>query len=118
VLEVRYHYLYVDDIIVTSSSKQAITSLLKDLNDDFAIKDHSDLHFFLGIEVNKVQDDLILTHQKYASDILHKVNMHICKSASTPSSSNGKLSLVEGEPLGSEDSTKYRNIVGDLHISP
>ena len=43
--------IYVDDIIVTSSSNDAITKLLKNLGSEFALKDLGDLHFFLGIEV-------------------------------------------------------------------
>jgi hypothetical protein len=46
--------VYVDDMIVTSSSSQAISTLVSDLNTHFAIKDLGDLHFFLGIEVKKV----------------------------------------------------------------
>ena len=38
--------IYVDDIIVTSSSSEAIASLLKDLSAEFALKDLGDLHFF------------------------------------------------------------------------
>jgi histone deacetylase 1/2 len=46
-----YMLIYVDDIIVTSSSDHAITILFKELNENFAIKDLGDLHYFLGIEV-------------------------------------------------------------------
>jgi histone deacetylase 1/2 len=46
--------VYVDDIIVTGSSKEAISTLIKDLNTNFAIKDLGELHFVLGIEVKKV----------------------------------------------------------------
>jgi histone deacetylase 1/2 len=53
--------IYVDDIIVTSSSNYAITALLRDLNKNFAIKDLGDLHFFLGIEVKKTCNGLLLT---------------------------------------------------------
>jgi histone deacetylase 1/2 len=53
--------IYVDDIIVTSSSDYAITVLLEDLNKNFAIKDLGDLHFFLGIEVKKTRNGLLLT---------------------------------------------------------
>jgi len=41
--------IYVDDIIVTSSSPEAITTLLRDLKKEFALKDLGDLHYFLGI---------------------------------------------------------------------
>jgi hypothetical protein len=65
-----------------------------------------DLHFFLGIEVKKVQDGLLLTQEKYASDLLIKVGMEKCTTAPTPLSSIGKLSLSKGTPLGPEDITQ------------
>ena len=43
--------VYVDDIIVASSSPDATTCLLQDLHMDFALKDLGNLHYFLGIEV-------------------------------------------------------------------
>ena len=45
--------VYVDDIIVASSSTQATECFLKDLEKEFALKDLGDLHSFLGIEVQK-----------------------------------------------------------------
>jgi histone deacetylase 1/2 len=106
--------IYVDDIIVASSSIDDITSLVMDLNDHFAIKDLGDLHFFLGIEVKKTQHGLLLTQEKDANDLLEKLGMRICKLAPKPLSSTYPLSLVDGDPLGHEDSTKYRSIVGGL----
>jgi histone deacetylase 1/2 len=40
--------------------------------------------------------------------------MSHCTSCPTPLSSSEKLSLADGTPLGPEDSTKYRSIVGGL----
>jgi hypothetical protein len=45
--------VYVDNIIVTSSSQAAVTSLLDDLRSDFALKDLGDLRYFLGIQVTR-----------------------------------------------------------------
>jgi histone deacetylase 1/2 len=67
--------IYVDDIIVASSIPDATTTLLKKLNEDFALKDLGDLHYFLVIEVFKVQDGIILTQEKYANDVLERVGM-------------------------------------------
>jgi histone deacetylase 1/2 len=50
-----YMLIYVDDIIVTSSSQDAVKVLLKALKENFALKDLGDLHYFLGIEVEKNQ---------------------------------------------------------------
>jgi hypothetical protein len=48
-----YILIYVDDIIVTSSSDNAISVLLRELNENFAIKDLGELHYFLGIQVKR-----------------------------------------------------------------
>jgi hypothetical protein len=106
--------VYVDDIIVASSSQEATTVLLKDLQDEFALKDLGDLHYFLGIEVNKATCDIVLTQEKYASDLLKKVGMSGCKPVATPLSTSEKLSVHEGTPLGPDDATNYRSVVGAL----
>jgi histone deacetylase 1/2 len=72
------------------------------------------MHYFLGIEVKKHQGGLLLTQERYANDILAWLGMDKCKSIDTPLSSTEKLSVVEGDPLGPEDSTKYRSLVGAL----
>jgi hypothetical protein len=61
--------IYVDDIIVTSSSDDAITPLLHDLRENFVLKDLGPFHYFLGIEVKKNHNGLCLTQEKYATDI-------------------------------------------------
>jgi hypothetical protein len=106
--------VYVDDIIVASSTEAATATLLKDLEEEFALKDLGDLHYFLGIEVNKVRDGVILTQDKYASDLLKKVGMSDCKPVSSPLSTSEKLSLHDGSLLGNNDATQYRSIVGGL----
>jgi hypothetical protein len=40
--------IYVDDIVVASSSEKAVDALLHDLGFDFALKDLGDLHYFIG----------------------------------------------------------------------
>lgn len=107
--------IYVDDIIVTSSSNEAVRALLSDLNSEFALKDLGDLHFFLGIEVKQNNEGgLYLSQEKYATDLLRRARLQGCKPSSTPLSSSEKLSLTEGELLSQEDSTKYRSLVGAL----
>jgi hypothetical protein len=48
--------IYVDDIIVASSTPSSTSGLLRSLKQDFALKDLGELHYFLGIEVRKVAD--------------------------------------------------------------
>jgi histone deacetylase 1/2 len=103
-----------DDIVVVSSTEKAVDALLHDLGMDFALKDLGQLHYFLGIEVKKVCDGILLSQEKYANELLARVNMMICKTVDTPLSVSEKLSLTDGEPLSSDDSTRYRSIVGAL----
>lgn len=46
--------------------------------------------------------------------MLNRVGMTNCKPVNTPMSTSEKLSAHEGIPLGPEDSTRYRSIVGAL----
>jgi histone deacetylase 1/2 len=111
---VMFVLVYVDDIIVASSSPGATATLLKKLKEDFALKDLGDLHYFLGIEVSKTRDGIILTQEKYANDVLKRVGMIHCKPVSSPLSTSEKLSRYEGTALGPKDSTNYRSVVGAL----
>jgi hypothetical protein len=45
-------------------------ALLQNLGSDLALKDLEDLHYFLGIKMNKVNDGIILSQDKYANDLL------------------------------------------------
>jgi histone deacetylase 1/2 len=105
--------IYVDDIIVASSSPAATEALLKDLQADFALKDLGELHY-LGIEVKKVRDGILLKQEKYTFDLLQRVGMKNCKPMNTPMSSTDKLTAHDGELLGPKDASEYRSIVGAL----
>jgi histone deacetylase 1/2 len=106
--------IYMDDIVVASSSEKVVDAIFHDLGIDFALKDLGELHYFLGIEVNKVRDGIIMSQEKYANDLLNRVNMQICKTIDTPLSISDKLSLNDGEKLSGDDFTRYRSIVGVL----
>ena len=106
--------IYVDDIIVASSSDQVVDALLKDLKQGFAFKDLGKLHYFLGMEVSDVADGIQLSQKKYATDLIERAGMKHCKAVNTPLSTSKKYSRHEGEPLGDHEATKYRSIVGAL----
>jgi hypothetical protein len=105
--------VYVDDIIVASSSPSA-TMALQNLEKDFALKDLGDLHYFLGIEVTKINDGIMLSQHKYPTKRLKRADMLSCKPVNTPLSTTEKLTAHEGDLLGPIDSTTYRCLVGGL----
>jgi histone deacetylase 1/2 len=84
------------------------------LQHEFALKDLGELHYFLGIEVKKVNNSLVLSQERYAADILARSGMSNCKAIDTPLSNTEKLSAYEGAVLGPEDITRYRSLVGAL----
>jgi histone deacetylase 1/2 len=61
-----------------------------------------------------VCDGIILSQERYASNLLAKVNMTNCKPVCTPLSTSEKLSAHEGTPLGPNDAKNYRSVVGAL----
>jgi hypothetical protein len=92
--------VYVDDIIVVSSNQKATEGVLHQLSQEFALKDLGNLHYFLGIEVHNVTDDgVILSQEKYASDLLQRAGMGNCKPTSSPMLTSEKLSVHEDTPL-------------------
>jgi hypothetical protein len=106
--------VYVDDIIVASSSSSAVDHLLRNLQDDFALKDLGPLHYFLDIEVSLTKDGITLSQKKYTADVLQCAGMIACKPIAIPLSCNTKISAHDGEPLSPDDATRYWSVVGAL----
>ena len=59
-----------------------------------------DLHYFLGIEVKKVSDGLVLSQGRYVADILTRSGMDKAKIVETPLPTSEKLSLADADKLG------------------
>ncbi|KAK1680235.1 hypothetical protein QYE76_041083 [Lolium multiflorum] len=109
-----YLLVYVDDIILVSSSVTTTDRLISSLGSTFAVKDLGRLHFFLGLEVTYDDTGLSLTQQKYSQDLLRRAGMLQCKPATTPMSPSQLLTSVDGTLLSSEEATEYRSVVGGL----
>lgn len=106
---ITYILIYVDDIIITSSKPEAITELLNLMESEFAIKQLDDLNFFLGIEVSKESDGIILSQRWYILDILQRTKMTDAKTISTPMATSIHLSAIDGEIF--DDPTLYQSTI-------
>ena len=100
--------IYLDDIIVASSSQEATSALLKNLKSEFTLRDLEELHYFLGIKVKMTHDRILLTQEKYATGILKHVGTKDCKHSSTPLPTTENLSLHEGALLSPQEGTMYK----------
>jgi hypothetical protein len=109
-----YLLVYVDDIILVSSSQSAADALVRSLGANFAVKDLGKLHYFLGVEVASCPNGLVMTQKKYSLDLLQRAGMLKCAMTTTPMSTTDKITIVAGELLSSADATEYGSIVGGL----
>jgi hypothetical protein len=109
-----YMLIYVDDIIIVSSSSAATDKLIKNLATEFALKDLGTLNYFLGIEVVPQQKGVVLSQRRYAQELLLKAKMDKCKPISTPMAASEKISRDDGTFLKGEEQLQYRSIVGGL----
>lgn len=106
----------MDDILITGSDTQSVTTLIQSLNNTFKLKDIGNISYFLGIQIGSLPNgDLYLSQQKYISDILSRANMQSAKSVSTPMTT-GQIFFTDGS-----DQVKnvqlYRSIVGALQYA-
>ena len=108
-----YLVVYVDDIVITGSDQDGIQKLKQHLFTHFQTKDLGKLKYFLGIEIAQSSSGVVLSHRKYALDILEETGMLDCKPVDTPMDPNVKLVPGQGESFG--DRGRYRRLVGKLN---
>lgn len=113
---VIYLLVYVDDIIITGSDNNFLTSLISRLSQEFKLRDLGDLHYFLGIQVIRHNDGLILSQHKYFQDILKLAGMESSKPCSTPLTAGLVLSKSACSALSQNDSTLYRRLCGSYSM--
>ncbi|XP_075103758.1 uncharacterized protein LOC142178326 [Nicotiana tabacum] len=104
--------VYINDLILTGSSKSFIANLILKLSSTFALKNLGPLHYFLGIEVSRVSTNLVLSQTKYIHNLLTRANMDGAKPFSTRMVAGLQLSQ-RGSPSFS-DIFKYRSLTGAL----
>jgi len=104
--------LYVDDLLITSCSTSAISTVKRILHDRFLMMDIGPLHFFFELDINQDASDIKLSQAKYARDLLETFHMTNYKSAPTLFLSRVKLEDGKDTPL--VDNTLYIQLVGTL----
>lgn len=77
--------IYVDDILLTSTSQDQIDTVKQQLDSAFMIKDLGSMKYFLGIEVMRTSEGTLLSQKKYIKDIISSSGMNDNNGASTPS---------------------------------
>jgi hypothetical protein len=107
-----YLLLYVDDIVLTTSSVALLQQTISALKQEFAMKDLGTLHYFLGVSVQHQAGGHFLTQRQFALDILERAGMVDCKPVLMPVHMQAKVSTESGPPVA--DPTHFRGLAGAL----
>lgn len=107
--------VYVDDVLITGSSLDAIIRVKDYLHSLFTIKDLGDVKYFLGMEFTRSPSGVYITQSKYSKDLLRDSNMLDCVPAPTPFPPGLKFLSddQDSSPL-LDHPDQYRRLVGRL----
>ncbi|GJV84932.1 reverse transcriptase domain-containing protein [Tanacetum coccineum] len=109
--DIAYLLLYVDDIILTASSRALIQRIISSLHGGFAMTDLGALNYFLGISTQRTASGLFLSQSKFAKEILERAHMQHCNPCKTHVDTESKIG-PQGDPVTVP--TLYRSLVGAL----
>lgn len=107
--------VYVDDILLTSSSPSMIDRVLHRLHQQFTVLDFGPLHYFLSIQVVRNQTGFHLSQATYICDILTRLNLHHLKEPHTLITLDTLSKTSASAPF--VHSSLYRNTLGSLHYA-
>lgn len=83
--------VYVDDIVLTRNHEEEMKRIKLLLSNKFEIKDLGSLRYFLGMEVVRSKQEILVSQWKYALDLLSETGMSGCRPVETFMDSNTKL---------------------------
>ncbi|GJX62191.1 ribonuclease H-like domain-containing protein [Tanacetum coccineum] len=109
--DTAYLLLYVDDIVLTTSSSNLLHRIIRSLHQEFAMTGLGSLNYFLGIYVTRDSSGMFLSQKKYAVEILERACMVNCNPSRTPIDTESKLGTI-GDVVS--DPTLYRSLAGSL----
>ena len=104
--------VWVDDIIIASSSKE----LKQKLSNQFNKKDLGELSSFLTIEFERTNETITMSQSRYQKDVLSRFCFDQCKPTTTPCKANPNSYYTDNEPVVPNESEIkiYRQMVRSL----
>ncbi|MCO5591816.1 hypothetical protein L7F22_045808 [Adiantum nelumboides] len=106
--------IYVDDLIIVGDIETEIEHVKGLFKKEFEMKDLGELCYFLGLEVIRTTEGILLSQRQYALDMLSKYGMADCKPISMSLDINTKLSAHDSDVL--KDLTMYHSSKGRIKL--
>ncbi|CAH2020785.1 unnamed protein product [Acanthoscelides obtectus] len=105
---------YVDDLIIASRDKKAISSLKAKLSERFEMKDLGSVNHCLGMEFSLKKNKISLSQRAYILEIRDRFKMADANTVSTPLDPGTKLRKPTESPSSEELKLPYRELIGAL----
>ncbi|KAL0285859.1 UNVERIFIED_CONTAM: Retrovirus-related Pol polyprotein from transposon RE2 [Sesamum calycinum] len=102
--------LYVDDILVTGPYDSHIIEVKRYLDNLFTIKDLGEAKYFLGLEIARTSQGLIVTQTKYVTDLIEDMGLARAKTTTTLLPIGVKFIAEAGGAL--PNPSQYRRLIG------
>ena len=105
-------YVYVDDIVFGSTIDHLPHEFSEEMKREFEMSMVGELNYFLRLQVKQREDEIFISQEEYAKNLVKRFGLDSKKHTSTPMSSSTKLSR---DAVGVEvDPTLYRSIIDSL----
>lgn len=103
-------YLREHDIVLTSSSEDFSSSVIKKLGLELALKDLGPLCYVLEIHITTLKKgDILISQEQYLASLLEQLGLQNLKPAETPMES--KLHFPTDKFLDEESQRRYRQTI-------
>ena len=104
--------VYVDDIVFLSTLDHLAHEFSEEMKRELEISMVGELNYFLWLQVKQRKDEIFISQEKYAKNLVKRFGLDSKKHTSTPMSSSARLSC---DAAGVElDPTLYRSMIGSL----
>lgn len=103
--------VYVDDLVVASSSTTVFRNLKEELLNSFDMRDLGKLNYCLGMNFEQNNGIVSVNQTTYIENLLNKFGMQGCKKAETPMEVGLKLPKADSKD---QVDKPYQNLIGSL----
>lgn len=109
-----YILVFVDDILLITKNQHRIKALKNKLKENFEMTDSEPLSYYLGIRIDRDEDNIYLSQKAYLENLLRKTNMIDCNPISTPLEIKISVEELTGENVEIDEKYPCRSVIGSL----